>query len=358
MPEHYTRGGITQRLIIGKGAMVINVEDISEQLRNDPDTIIKVLIQLGFPEDKIKYHASNNMITSTRPDPEADNTCGFMLYCGSLFWKYNTRNGKGNIYTLVMDLKHVSFPQALKLVAKWIGCDINNNIRIKLPFDGFYKNFIPKKDEQLDTELNVYDNELLPPPACNLRFKKDGISYNTQQIFDLRFDLDNNSILIPIYNTNHELVGCKARKNENVTSNKYWAELSFPKSSVVYGLSQNYKSIVSKRKVIIFEAEKSVMQCYDFGCTIAVAVMGHDISKVQARIIKSLMCDEIIIAFDEGVPEEDIKQAASMVYLKNYNKVSYLYGGLPKGSKKSPSDLGKDQFKKLVQYQKKTFKGD
>lgn len=335
--------------------MVINVEDVSSQLRENPDLIIKVLINLGFPEDKIKYHPSNNMITSTRPDPDANNPNGFMMYCSSLWWQYNTRSGKGNIYTLVMDIKKVSFPSALKLVAKWTGCEVKNDVKVTLPFNGFYKEFIPRKEEQLDTELKVYDKKCLPCPACNLRFKRDGISYDTQQVFDLRFDLENNAILIPIYNTNNELVGCKARKNENVKVNKYWAELPFSKTSVVYGLSQNYKSIVSKRKVIIFEAEKSVMQCYDFGCTIAVAVMGHDISKAQARIIKSLMCDEIIIAFDEGVSEAEIKQAASMVYVKNYNKVSYLYGGMPEGSKKSPSDLGKEQFKKLFTTQKKTF---
>ena len=336
----------------------MNVEDVSEQLRQDPNLIIKVLIKLGFPEEKIKYHAKNNMITSVRPDPEADNPNGFMIFCQSLYWKYNTRVGKGNIYTLVMDMKRVNFPQAVKFVATWAGCEIKDETPVSLPFGGFYKNFLPHKDEMLDTELKVYDESSLPPPACNLRFRQDGISYETQEIFDLRFDLDNNSILIPIYNKNNELVGCKARKNEDVTSGKYWAELPFSKTSVVYGLSQNYKSIVSKRKVIIFEAEKSVMQCYDFGCHIAVAVMGHDISKAQAKIIKSLMCEEIIIAFDEGVSECEIKKAASMVYMKNFNKVSYLLGGLPKGSKKSPSDLGKDQFVKLFDYQKKTFKGE
>ena len=335
----------------------MNVEEVSEQLRQDPSLIIKVLVKLGFPEEKIKYRASNNMISSPRPEEGADNMQGFILYCDSLWWKYNTRTGKGNIYTLVMDRKRVNFPQAVSMVAKWIGIEIKDAPQVVLPFGGFYKNFLPHKEEQLDTELQVYDPEILPPQACNVRFRNDGISYATQQKFDLRFDLEQNSILIPIYNKNNELVGCKARKNEDVNSGKYWAELPFSKSSVVYGLAQNYKSIVSKRKLVIFEAEKSVMQCYDFGCYIAVAVMGHDISKAQAKIIKSLMCSEVIIAFDEGVTEYEIKKAASMVYIKNYTKVSYLYGGLPKGSKKSPSDLGKDVFQKLFKYQKKTYEG-
>ena len=95
------------------------------------------------------------------------------------------------------------------------------------------------------------------------------------------------------------------------------------------------------------------MQCSDFGCNIATAIMGHDISSSQAYIIKSIMCDEIIIAFDEGVSLKEIKKACSQVYVNNsvfHNKVYYLYGGLPKGSKASPSDFGVDTFKKLFKH--------
>ena len=102
----------------------MNVEEVSEQLRQNPDLIIKVLVKLGFPEDKIKYHASSKYITSPRPDPEANNMMGFMIYCESLWYKFNTRSGKGNIYTLVMDMKKISFPQAVKQIAKWIGYEI------------------------------------------------------------------------------------------------------------------------------------------------------------------------------------------------------------------------------------------
>lgn len=254
-----------------------------------------------------------------------------------------------------MDLRHIRFPQALKLIANWIGYDFKDDVKVKLPFGGFYKNLICDNN-QTDTDLKVYDTNLLPPPACNLRFKRDGISYHTQERFDLRFDCDNNAILIPIYNSNYELVGCKARKNEDVKSGKYWAELPFQKSSVLYGLAQNYHSIITKRKLIIFEAEKSVMQCSDFDCNIAVAVMGHDISKAQAKLIKSLMCDEIYIAFDEGVSEEEIKLAASKVSVNTAlykNEVFYLFGGMAMGSKASPSDFGKDEFQRLFRLKKK-----
>lgn len=329
-------------------AVIINVEELSEQLRQNPDLIIKVLIKLNFPEDKIKYHASKQMITSPRPDPSADNLFGYIIYTNSLNYICTTRSSRGNIYSLVMDMKKVSFPKALSIIAGWINYTFIDEQIIR-PFGGFYKGLSSTK-KILDTELKKYDRNILPKKACNLRFFKDGISYATQEKFDLRFDLENNAILIPITNIQGDLIGCKARKNEDVLVNKYWAEIPFQKSSVVYGLSQNYKYIVKKSKIIVLEAEKSVMQCSDFGCNIASAIMSHDISASQATIIKSLMCDEVIIAFDEGVTLQEIRKACAQVYVNNsvyHNKVFYLYGGLPKGSKASPSDFGIDTFKKL-----------
>ncbi len=328
--------------------MIINVEDLSEQLRREPELIIKVLIKLNFPEDKIRYNAAKQMITSPRPDPTADNPHGYIIYTASLNYICTTRSSRGNIYSLVMDMKKVSFPQALRLIAQWIDYKLKEE-HITRPFGGFYKG-LNRNTQTLDTELKVYDQKLLPPKACNERFFRDGISYVTQEKFDLRFDTENNAIIIPIYNIENNLVGSKARKNEDVMFNKYWAELPFSKTSVVYGLSQNYKSIVKKSRIIIFEAEKSVMQCADFGCNVASAVMSHDISLSQASIIKSLMCDEIIVAFDEGVSLAEIKKACAQLSVNNsvyHNKVFYLYGGLPQNSKASPSDFGVDKFKKL-----------
>jgi len=297
------------------------------------------------------------MITSPRPDPTADNLYGYIIYTASLNYICTTRSSRGNIYSLVMDMKKVSFPKALNIIANWINFKCKDE-QISRPFGGFYKGLDSSKKTS-DTELKKYDRSILPKRACNLRFFIDGISYVTQEKFDLRFDLENNAILIPITNIQDELIGCKARKNEDVLVNKYWAEIPFQKSSVVYGLSQNYKCIVKKSKLIIFEAEKSVMQCSDFGCNIASAIMGHDISISQAAIIKSLMCDEIIIAFDEGVSLEEIKKACAQVYVNNsvyHNKVFYLYGGLPKGSKASPSDFGLDIFKKLLKQNLNEYK--
>ena len=78
-------------------------------------------------------------------------------------------------------------------------------------------------------------------------------------------------------------------------------------------------------------------------------------SDVQAKHIKSLMTNKIILAYDEGLDEDQIRLQAEKLILNNAvfkNKVGYVFDKdneiLPKGSKASPSDLGKGAFTELI----------
>ena len=64
--------------------------------------------------------------------------------------------------------------------------------------------------------------------------------------------------------------------------------------------------------------------------------------------IKALMTNKIILAYDEGLEEEQIRLQAEKLALNNAvfkNSVGYVFDKdneiLPKGSKASPSDMGK-----------------
>ena len=67
------------------------------------------------------------------------------------------------------------------------------------------------------------------------------------------------------------------------------------------------------------------------------------------------MTSKIILAYDEGLEEDQIRTQAEKLILDNAmfrNKVGYVFDRdnsiLPKGSKASPSDLGKDAFLELI----------
>ena len=334
---------------------MISVVSITDKLTGNPDAIIKIITKLGVDEEKIKYNKSKGLITSTRPDPESDNDHGLLVYTDSLRTVITTRGAKtGNIITLVMDTLGFTFPRALEWIANV--CHFSTNASpIKLPFHGFYKHLFSKGFSD-SFEFEKHDwGELPADDSLSQKFFLDNIDFKTQEEFGVRYDHDEDAILIPIKDYQGNLVGCKARNNDPKSESRWYATIGYPKTQILYGFCENYRNIVEKKTAIIFESEKAVMQCRSFGCGVALGIGGHSISKAQEKHIKSLMCEKVIVAFDEGIPREEIEYEAKKLVNGNHlikNKVFYLYDEsgeiLSKGSKDSPSDNGKSVFMKML----------
>ena len=75
----------------------------------------------------------------------------------------------------------------------------------------------------------------------------------------------------------------------------------------LYGYSHNY-SILTNGIVYIFEAEKSVMQCYTYGIRNCVALGSGTISKKQCQMILELNPKKVIFMHDAGFELESIEQ--------------------------------------------------
>lgn len=333
----------------------MDVINLTNQLGCQPDKVIKILEKLGC--EKIKYNEHKNYITSTRPEDGADNPLGNMVFLPSLVVHQNTRNYSGNLYTLIMDVKNINFPRSLELAANWAGLKISQSSSIKLPFGGFFKQ-ISKQQKEPELNMKVYSEDDLPKPGgVSYKYIKDGVSAQTQEFFGVRFCHDNNAIIVPIYNYSGNLVGAKARNADPNCdmAHRFWATLEYSKSLILYGFIQNYRHIVRKKVVIVVESEKAVMQAYEMGCYLCVAVAGHSISETQAKYIKSLGANKIYLAFDEGVCEEELVYEAKKLVVDTHivkNKVGYVFDEsnilLPKGSKMSPTDQGKEIFNRLI----------
>ena len=333
----------------------MNVLALKDQLTDQPEQIQKLLISAGLDEETLKFRPSQHLIASPRPG--GDNPSGILVYTNSLQVVGTTRSEyTGDIFTLIMKLKGCTFGQALSFVADCIGFK-DEAIKYHAPFGGFYKKII-RSDDEIEPDLLEHNEDEIPITGClSKRFLDDNIPLITQEQWGVRYNPEDDAILIPIYSMDGKLVGCKARANGNVESDKrWWATIRYPKTQVVYGLFQNYASIVKKSKILVFEAEKSVLQCAGYECFYAVAVAGHSISKTQARQIKSMMCQEIIVCFDEGLDEDEIRFEAEKLITKNHvltNKVGYVFDKnhdiLIAGAKESPSDKGDKKLAALLE---------
>ena len=336
---------------------MISLSTIQDEILAKPSHIETILSNLGhtYIKDRGSYYQTHNL--------NGDNNTAISIKKDTLHYNNYTRNKNGNLITLVQDERECNFPRALELIAKWIDLkDDNSYEKINFPFSAFYKPLLNANQEE-EVLLPEYSEDELPPIGFNKLFLEDGVSLKTQEIFNLRFDLSGNNICIPVKDIYGRLVGCKARNNDKncAIDNRWYAYLPFQKNKVVYGYNMNYKNIVAKKKCIIVEAEKSVMIGSSIDLNICLGIMGHMISPAQAKLIKSLNCEEIIVAFDEGISREEIEFQASKLIVDNKyyrNKVKYIYGGLPTGSKASPLDYQASLFKDLLRYNLYNTKGN
>lgn len=328
----------------------MNVLALQEKIVAHPEYIETICENMGLENIRNKggYYSMRNI--------GGDNPSAVVIYKDNLHYENFSHGSSGNLFTLVMETKHCTFPECLEYISKTLGITVKD-IKVRLPFGGFYKNIYKPTADEIE-ELPYYSETNLPPPdSLSQKFVDDGISLQVQYKMGVRYSHEDDAILIPIYDIEHNLVGCKGRSNDpNVDPSKRWfMYIPYKKSHIVYGLDVNYHDIISHSTVVIFEAEKSVMQCLSFGFNVATGIGGHSISKIQTKYIKMLNAKRIVVAFDEGVEEGEIKYEAKKLleHNKRYNsKVYYIYDRehkyLPKGSKMSPSDQGKNVFLKLL----------
>lgn len=323
---------------------MINVLGIQNKIMQHPEYIIEILEALEVPN--IKEH--DKYISFQNDD--GNNTTARVIYKNTLKYINWTRGNNGNIFTLVMQEKKCNFGKALKFVSKTLGIKVE---KITLPFNGFYKKLLFDADFE-DTEAYIYKESDLPPEnSLSKKFLKDGIPLLTQEKWHVRYSHEDDAILIPIKDYVGNLVGCKARNNDPNCDmeHRWWAYLPYRKTQYIFGWYENYRYIQQKNKAIIVESEKSVMILDGWNCHLGLAIGGHTFSKQQIRYIKSLMLDEIIIAFDQGLSEDEVKRECEKLIPRHKmtkTKIGYIYDRkgviLDKERKDAPVDLGKQNF--------------
>lgn len=128
----------------------------------------------------------------------------------------------------------------------------------------------------------------------------------------------------------------------------------------LYGLWVNKDEILKRKKIMLVESEKAVLQCYTyFGSkNFTASVCGSNITLTQIKIIlNEFKLEEVIVAFDREY-EDPNSWAAELYYQRLVKKVAPLvpycrvYLVLDKkhriGYKDSPTDYGKETLCELM----------
>lgn len=214
-----------------------------------------------------------------------------------------------------------------------------------------FKQFKDKQKQDVKHEIlsNNIMNKYMQKPIQE--WIDEGINYETQKKFQVRFDDKNNRIVFPIQDEEGNIISIKGRtcyKNyKELGISKYIHYYSFGANDILYGLNINKEQIQKQNEVIVFEAEKSVMKAYSMGIYNTVAVGTHTINPYQVEKLLKLYCN-IVIAFDKDVTYKELKNEANK--LNKFTNVSFIYDkNNLLGEKDSPIDKGLGVFLELYE---------
>lgn len=325
--------------------------DIKKELISHPNKLKELLEYYGFAN--VVNHGK--YISFGRDDSEESSKKSLNIWLNDEWINIKdwSKNKRLDLFAYLEDEKGIAFKETIKYIKTIL--NISNtyydskedSVHI---FGGFYDKIYRKKR---DVELRTYDEIILNKyeNVPNKRFTKDNITVKTQMKYNIGYDIESQAITIPLRNQVGELVGVKVRKNcdADETDMKYYYEIPCSISNILYGYSENYNNILNDKKVYIFEAEKSVLQCDSYGIFYALSIGSSSISTQQIKMILELDPKEVIFLHDEGLEMEQISRNIKlfMIYskLKDIN-IGYwdstLDNSIPK--KSSLSDLGETRF--------------
>jgi DNA primase len=253
-------------------------------------------------------------------------------YLNVINWSREGFDNKSDIITLVEYNKNISFIEAIKYLHEILELDFKriykkNQIIKKADPLQIFKQFESKNMNVSD--IHVLDEELINDfvPLLYIGWLREGIFFRTAKKFGLAYSYKRKRVIIPMrYWLTGELLGINSRttveNNEELGIKKYFITPSYPKRSNLYGLYENYNSIVKAGYVVIAESEKSVLKRDSLCDETVVALSGKTISDEQIRILIGLNV-EIVVALDKDVCLDEIRFICEKFY--RIRPVSYLY---------------------------------
>lgn len=325
-------------------------ETLTNYLIDKPEEIIKILELTDF--HNISFFDGKNEIRCSYY--EGGNPTSVCINCNTLKTYVFSRGVGGSLFYIISIHNNWTLQRTFNYILKILNIKDIKNVKTPYPFNGVYKQVRYKHCDKNDIiPLSVLDNYSFHP---NTRFLKDNISFITQYKFNIHYDTVSQRIIVPWFNRKGELVGITGRYNfDDLGNNPKWKTLkNFSKGNHLYGIYENQQEIKKEDYVIIGESEKFVMQLDSYGYKNGLALGNCNITDKQASLIKSLPVKKVILALDEGITAEHILKQCDKLKggIFNNKEIWCLYDNenkiIPKGSKASPTDFGKENFELLL----------
>lgn len=348
----------------------MDAHEIRESLT--PQQIIQVFQSLG--EDDYKLDVNGHLIFKTIC--HGGNSHKLYYYPDNKqFHCFTHCSDSFDIFELVQRVRHCNFVESVSYICKLFGIQQTRKrgfVSTKNLINDWdiINKYIKYKQESITVEVNTFNINILNlfKDLYHQTWIDDGISIESMQKYEIKFDIIRNKIIIPHFNEQGQLIGIRGRalNPEEVDAGKKYMplyveniEYRHPLGYNLFALDKNKEAIKKIKKIAIFESEKSCLQCDSmFGeDNFTVAVCGSSITNWHVNKILSLGVREVFICFDKQYEkndsEEAYKYAGKLRYLaskfSNYCTTYVLWDDSNLlGYKCSPSDKGKDVLLELM----------
>lgn len=325
------------------------LKDIKKELLANPQSIVNILETYDFYKPRIQ----NNEIRCGLS--EGSNPTGIrikLINNDNLFVTDYIRGISYDLFNYIINVKNSEYIEVCRTVKSELGISDFYELNTKHSvFGGFYDRIKKRID---DLYVKTYPESLLERyrDVYNKRFLCDSISYESQDKFEIGYDVESQRITIPIRNEYGDLIGIKGRANWNITDDepKYLYLVPCAMSRTLYGYCQNYQYLTDD--ILVFEAEKSVMQCYSYGIRNCVSLGSNSISPKQCKLLMEFAPKRIIFMLDKGLDPDITKRNAKVLsaYTRMFDTQicwwDWTKSNLP--DKASPSDYSIDTLKNII----------
>ena len=270
----------------------------------------------------IHYHSSGYWTCANK---DGDNKQAIVVWnneylpCVNYTRQMVSNGRKTDIIDLVCFANDLTFPEALKYICNLLGIEYYHDFNSDIPESLQITDLILKMNQNstydIDKPLKPISKNILSyyKNRVNNLFLKDNISYSTQQDFHIGYDDSTNRITIPIFSEIGDLVGVKGRLFKEELSPddmKYIYLEPCQRSKVIYGLNKTMPYVKRAGRIYVPEAEKGVLQLWDYGDRNSGATGGKELSSQQIELLTRLGVD-IVFVQDKDVKQEEIEELAS-----------------------------------------------
>ena len=358
--------------------MYLDQKKILNSLTNED--IIKICADLGSPE--YKRDNQGNLLFSTSICHDGDSPYKLTYYNDSHRFKCWTCGDSYGIIELVIRAhrikgKTLTYYRALYYIASITGRLYEKDPEQIAPektitdFEWINRLKSVKKNSKAVPNLSEINENILDIfwYAPYQGWLDEHITREAMSRFEIGYYGLTNQITIPHRDINERLIGIRGRFLNDEDAERFGKYvplqiggrfLSHQLGSNLYGIHVAKDKIWQCKKVMLVEAEKSVLQAYSyFGeDSFVVGLCGSNISKTQIKIIlEQLKVEEVIVGLDREYGDSDTFEATAY-YQKLIKKVAPLvpyvrvYLVLDKEHrldyKDSPTDKGKDILLQLM----------